>query len=185
MAFTLVAKALRKRGYFIRESESLARVEEERYKQTTPATVDITTSLRQATGAQGGEVHRYKPISMQTSQGHSFPPQIKASQPASLNPTTTTTTAKRMPSSSSPNVAVSSFSLFPTATAAPCAFGLFGQDPRETHATYQDLASIIMARPSAHGHGHKTSSLPEATRKTGTSGANSLIASLRRFFGSS
>lgn len=56
MAFTLVAKALRKRGYFIRESESLARVEEERYKQTTPATVDITTSLRQATRRTRGFV---------------------------------------------------------------------------------------------------------------------------------
>ncbi|KAF8272569.1 hypothetical protein EI94DRAFT_304243 [Lactarius quietus] len=26
------------------------------------------------------------------------------------------------------------FSFFPTSTAAPCAFGLFGQDPRDTHA---------------------------------------------------
>jgi hypothetical protein len=43
-------------GIFIRESESLARVEEERYKQTTPATVDITTSLRQATGRTRGFV---------------------------------------------------------------------------------------------------------------------------------
>jgi hypothetical protein len=79
--------------------------------------------------------------------------------------------------SSSSNLAVTSFSLFPTSTAAPCAFGLFGQDPRETHAKYEELAALVMARPS---HGRTAS--PKVTRRRRSSG-NSLVVSLRRIFG--
>jgi len=66
----------------------------------------------------------------------------------------------------------SSFSLFPASTTAPCAFGLFGQNPRDTHATYEDLAAVI-ARPS-NGH---------TVRRTGSVGGNTFLDGLWRFFG--
>jgi hypothetical protein len=44
---------------------------------------------------------------------------------------------------------VTPFSLFPASTTAPCAFGLFGQNPRDTHATYEELAAVI--DPSIEG----------------------------------
>ena len=66
---------------------------------------------------------------------------------------------------------VTPFSFFPTSTAAPCAFGLFGQDPRDTHATYEDLAAV-MARPSKG----------PTLRRTRSVGGNSFVDGLRRFF---
>jgi hypothetical protein len=74
---------------------------------------------------------------------------------------------------------MNSFSPFPTSTTAPWAFGLFGQDPRDTHATYQDLVAIV--RPSSHVH------RPERTRGVSNSSrdghSNAFYRGLRRFFG--
>lgn len=38
------------------------------------------------------------------------------------------------------------YSFFPTAPAAPNGFALFGQSPRDTHATYEDFRNVL--RPS-------------------------------------
>jgi len=76
------------------------------------------------------------------------------------------------------------FSLFPTSTAAPCAFGLFGQHPRDTHAAYEDLASLMFARPSSSS---SAPSRERAVQKETTSAATgnsplSLVQTLRLFF---
>lgn len=82
-----------------------------------------------------------------------------------------------MPTQRHLNVTMSSnmtpFSFFPTSTAAPCAFGLFGQNPRDVHATYEDLASVI-TRPSNERALRRTKSV---------GGGNSFVDGLRRFFG--
>lgn len=76
----------------------------------------------------------------------------------------------------------SSFSLFPTSTAAPFAFSLFGQDPRESHARYEDLAAIMSTSSSSSS----SSSSYKRTRRRSTGSVlpgHSLVVSLRRFFG--
>ncbi|KAF8505632.1 hypothetical protein F5888DRAFT_456160 [Russula emetica] len=67
-------------------------------------------------------------------------------------------------SSSSSNM-TSSFSLFPTSTAAPCAFGLFGQDPRESHARYEDLAALMSTSSSSSFPHHHLLLLPQTNKE--------------------
>jgi hypothetical protein len=72
----------------------------------------------------------------------------------------------------------SPFSLFPTSTTAPCAFGLFGQDPRDAHGRYEELAAVL-GRPSSHGR-----AAPRSEKRSASSnGSNSFVENLRRFFG--